>query len=190
MPYPDPRDKEPRPGELLEAATRGEFYEVQRLLERRANFDERDIHGNTPLHRAAYFGSIEIVRLLIEKGANMDARNNQGETPLMSAAMCYNYNREAVAGILLKAGANMDIKDNHGSTATSIAKQRQRTQLVKMLDDTAAERKKLAEEFAKAAAEKRRADMLERQRRLQEQAKKSPRPKPGPGPKPIPPEAA
>src|SRR5947207_268437 len=92
--YPDPRDKEPRPGELLEAAAHGDYNAVKRLLDRRANFDERDAQGNTPLHRAAYFGSNEVVRLLIERGANIDARNNQGETPLMSGVMCYNYNRE------------------------------------------------------------------------------------------------
>jgi ankyrin repeat protein len=128
------------------------------------------------------------VRLLIEKGANVDARNKQGETPLMSAAQCYNYNRETVVRILLNAGANMDIKDNYGNTALSHAQKRVRPQVVTMLNEAAAQRKKLAEEFAKAAAEKRRAEMLERQKALQERAKKIPKPKLGPGPKP--PEAA
>lgn len=180
--YPDSRDKEPRPGELLDAVAHGDYNGVKRLLERRANFDERDVNGNTPLHRAAYFGNTDIVRLLIEKGANVDARNKQGETPLMSGAQCYSISREAIVRTLLAAGANIDIKDNHGNTVLSIATQRQRPLVVRMLNETAAQRKKLAEEFAKAAAEKRRNEMLERQKRLQEQSKSGPKLKPGPKP--------
>ena len=49
---------------------------------------ERNDCGATPLHRAAYFGSVESVRALLDAGANVRARDTslQGdETPLEKA---------------------------------------------------------------------------------------------------------
>lgn len=42
--------------------------------------------GETPLHRAAAFGSEATVRLLIESGARIDARDANGDTPLAWAS--------------------------------------------------------------------------------------------------------
>ena len=42
--------------------------------------------GETPLHRAAAFGSERAIRLLIDKGAVVDARDVNGDTPLSWAS--------------------------------------------------------------------------------------------------------
>jgi ankyrin repeat protein len=38
--------------------------------------------GETPLHRAAAFGTEETVQMLLDAGANLEARDANGETPL------------------------------------------------------------------------------------------------------------
>lgn len=47
-----------------------------------------DEYGSTPLHRAAFAGSVEIVAMLLEGGAIEDARDVNGHTPLHIAAHC------------------------------------------------------------------------------------------------------
>ena len=46
-----------------------------------ANVDA-EASGYTPLHNAAYRGSLEITKLLIVKGANINASDINGDTPL------------------------------------------------------------------------------------------------------------
>ena len=47
-----------------------------------------DDFGSTPLHRAAFAGSVEIVAMLLEGGGIEDARDVNGHTPLHVAAHC------------------------------------------------------------------------------------------------------
>src|ERR1700738_2061595 len=42
--------------------------------------------GETPLHSAAIYGSVESVRILLDRGADPNARNNAEVTPLIYAA--------------------------------------------------------------------------------------------------------
>jgi len=42
--------------------------------------------GETPLHRAAAFGTEEAIQLLIDAGAVVDARDMHGDTPLTWAS--------------------------------------------------------------------------------------------------------
>ena len=48
----------------------------------------RDIRtrGETPLHRAAAYGSVEIIRLLLDAGADRSAKDAHGESPLTWAS--------------------------------------------------------------------------------------------------------
>lgn len=48
----------------------------------------RDVRtrGETPLHRAAAFGSEEVIRMLVEAGARIDARDANGDSPLTWAS--------------------------------------------------------------------------------------------------------
>ncbi|KAF4528779.1 hypothetical protein B566_EDAN017111 [Ephemera danica] len=55
------------------------------LLKRGADIEKRTDKGDTPLHKAAWWGSLETVKLLLDRDANINAKNNEGETPLRLA---------------------------------------------------------------------------------------------------------
>ena len=59
------------------------------------------LHGLTPLHKAAMFGSAEVVGLLLDHRAEVNARAQDGQTPLAEAAE----SGESVRDLLLRHGA-------------------------------------------------------------------------------------
>jgi hypothetical protein len=54
--------------------------------------------GETPLHRAAAFGTYETIRLLVEAGAALDAKDANGDSPLAWAS--YALREASVLGLL------------------------------------------------------------------------------------------
>ncbi|KAI0266900.1 ankyrin repeat protein, partial [Russula aff. rugulosa BPL654] len=56
------------------------------LLEHGADVNAQGLNGWTPLHRASYFGALEVVHLLLEHGADVEAKDNYGKTALQVAA--------------------------------------------------------------------------------------------------------
>jgi ankyrin repeat protein len=56
------------------------------LLERGADVNAQNQLGWTPLHRASFFGALEVVRLLLEHGADIEPKENDGKTALQVAA--------------------------------------------------------------------------------------------------------
>lgn len=53
------------------------------LLENGAQVNVQDKFGNTPLHRAASQGHLDIIRLLLsQKGVRVDMNDQEGNTPL------------------------------------------------------------------------------------------------------------
>ena len=69
--------------------------------------------GNTPVHRAAWYGHVHVVTSLTSVGANLSLRNNNGETALHLAAA---RGRDDVVNILINNGGDIDSEDNSGST--------------------------------------------------------------------------
>ena len=59
---------------------------VRQLIDHGADVAARDETRLTPLHLAAFSGSVETVRLLIEHGADVTARDVCNATPLHSAS--------------------------------------------------------------------------------------------------------
>ena len=55
---------------LLQAAKRGDLYQVRALLDRGAEADALDRDGTTPLMFVALNGATEILRLLLAAGAD------------------------------------------------------------------------------------------------------------------------
>ena len=87
--------------------------------------------GWTSLHRAAFYGNIEIVDFLIEMGLDIDVKDDRGQTPIHWPA---NYGRVQMVNHLLSKGADANavaidgvfsgqapldaaIKDNHSAVA-------------------------------------------------------------------------
>jgi len=174
---PIPFFKRPYHGALLDAVTDDDVGSVRRLLKQGADVNEMDASGNTPLARAAMYGYVGIAIALLENGAVIDSQNKVGNTPLIVAIVAsYAPNRVAFIRLLLDKGANMDIKNTRGETALEIATIQSRFQIIDVLKSAVAERKRLAEEFARAAEAKRREQIAKSQQQLKDLSKKKPRP--------------
>lgn len=65
---------------LLAAARRGDLNTVRILLNKGANVNARDRHGETALIWASAIGNIKLVKLLINKGANVTIFDKEGYT--------------------------------------------------------------------------------------------------------------
>lgn len=78
---------------------------------------ERDIEGDTALHRAIRSGQSEVAHALIESGCDLSARNGRGETPLHLAAE----RDEELALTLLDLGVDPTVRTRSGKTPLLIA---------------------------------------------------------------------
>jgi len=64
---------------------------VRLLLDEKADPNNADTNGMTPLHEAAAGGLSTVVRWLIDAGAGVNARNKRGETPIAIAKSFQNH---------------------------------------------------------------------------------------------------
>ena len=75
-----------------------------------ADVNAANAAGFTPLHGAAYKGSVDIIAYLVERGARMDVRDYRGRTPYRLASWARNstdfYRWPAAAELLVQLGAN------------------------------------------------------------------------------------
>ena len=85
----------------------------------------------TLLHRACYYGHLEIIRALLDAGANPEAKAKDEATPLHWA--CLQGNVEAARILLLEAGANIHAQDRVGWTALHYAAAKGHLDVVKVL---------------------------------------------------------
>jgi membrane protease YdiL (CAAX protease family) len=115
---------------LEEAAQRPNPEMVRFLLEKGANPNVKDSHGETPLIVATEQNQLQNMKLLISKGANINSRNNRGFTALRSAA---EYNRLEAARFLIDSGADLNLTDNEEKTPLAAANQRGYVNLVNLL---------------------------------------------------------
>ena len=86
---------------------------VRKLLEKsKRSANERDSHGNTPLHHAAQrYVSSDIMRVLLEYRANINAKNSDGDIPLTSAVASDNFENVV---FLIENGANVNTINKYG----------------------------------------------------------------------------
>jgi ankyrin repeat protein len=83
---------------------------VSLLLQHGADIDATNNSGETPLHRAVYWGKVEVVRALLENGANVEAKNNEGQTPIQVAR---EQDEQDIVQILLEHGAeDADLRED------------------------------------------------------------------------------
>ena len=74
--------------------------------------------GDTPLHRAAFWGYTEIVELLINNEVDVNAKDDYGCTPLHDAA---EYSHLEIAEMLINRNPEMNALDNNGDTPLDLA---------------------------------------------------------------------
>ena len=85
---------------------------AKRLIENRANVNEKNAAGVTPLNLAITKNSPDMVSLLVENGANVNERNIVGNTPLHLAHV----KNPEISKLLLAKGADMTITNGSGTT--------------------------------------------------------------------------
>lgn len=101
------------------AALLGDQHSLKLLVDKGADVEAADKHGNTVLHIAAQNGWADVVKLLLENGAKLDEQNIKGYTPLHLAAA---NGHQEVAELLMAAGAKTDVKEGfYKKTALHLA---------------------------------------------------------------------
>lgn len=103
---------------------------VERLIQKAADVNTKDVEGNTPLMVAASRGlSGNVEKLLEVEGIDLDAQNGKGETALILAA------REHTEALrqLLDKGASADISDKTGQIPLHKAADQENIEALKVL---------------------------------------------------------
>ena len=103
-------------GAFRDAAAAGNLEVVKLFVQAGMSLETTTYDG--PLHRAAFWGHLDVVEYLVGAGADVNARGVFGWTALHEAAAG---GAVAVVEFLVAAGADVDARDDGGSTALSSA---------------------------------------------------------------------
>jgi ankyrin repeat protein len=115
---------------LINAALTDRFAIAELLIGKDANVMARNSGGFTPLHAAAFSGSLPISKLLLHHGATLDdAANKAGVTPLMVAG---EENHVALAAFLIAEGADVGHAEVHGYAPITRAIWKGNTEIVRL----------------------------------------------------------
>ncbi|CAI9094492.1 OLC1v1030241C1 [Oldenlandia corymbosa var. corymbosa] len=96
------------PLSLCFAATRGDDLLLNQLLRRGMDPNESDNNKRTPMHIAAFNGSIDCIVLLLDYGADPNKKDSEGRVPLWDAMLG---KHEAVIQLLRNNGAKLSFGD-------------------------------------------------------------------------------
>jgi ankyrin repeat protein len=102
---------------LLDAARNNDHATAVGLLAERAEPNQAEPDGTTPLHWAVHHDDADLVRRLLDAGAKVAVANDYGATPMSEAAVAAN---PAVLAALLDAGAHVDSPNADGQTALMV----------------------------------------------------------------------
>lgn len=94
--------------QLMEAARKGDYNQVRRLVENHCGLYSSDWSGTTALHVAAQNGHKDIVEILLNAGANQDARTKVERTALHLAAQ---YGHLPVVDMLISYWSDVNAVD-------------------------------------------------------------------------------
>ena len=125
--------------DFIDAAKRGDFVEVQRVLENNeiilVDIEATDPElGRTALYWASRDGNVETVELLVKYGAKVDAKDNQGDHPLIAASYTGKFEiAELLARRYEIEGVSIDLQNNLGASALYIAAKQGHIDIMRML---------------------------------------------------------
>lgn len=103
--------------QFAQAASRGDFGEVKRMLDSKTDVNEATLRG-TALHEACRRGHFEIARALCEAGANIDASDITGDTPLHCSV---SHGHVSIATLLTSLRADVRAREVAGATPLQCA---------------------------------------------------------------------
>ena len=102
------------PPSVMPAVMKADSKNVQTLLRKGANANEKDSRGMTPLMIAAERGDTDIVQVLLAKGADVHEKEpRQGRTALLLAVA---NGHAPVMQAWLKKGADVKVNNDQGGT--------------------------------------------------------------------------
>lgn len=119
------------------------------LLKYKADINQTDYDGKSPLHYAAASGELNRVKYFVEHGSNINPKDRDGITPLHIATVDKNYD---IVSYLLSKKADKLSKDMNGVNPFDIAKASGDVDLLKIygITDADIERDKRFNELKKA----------------------------------------
>ncbi|CAG2198588.1 ANK [Mytilus edulis] len=88
--------------------------------------------GATPLHVTCFTNDIDMIKLLLERNLDINIRKEDGSTPLFVACM---FGFIDIAKILLEHGAIRDICRNDGTSPLEMAKHKNHTVMISLLEN-------------------------------------------------------
>ena len=104
---------------IHDAAKSGALEQIQHLVVKGADVNERAIRDETPLMVAAIAGNGEIVNYLLQRGADINAQNDSGLTALHAAS--YAGHTEIVLLLVTKGAAVNDASNRFSTTPLLLA---------------------------------------------------------------------
>ncbi|MFC1841790.1 ankyrin repeat domain-containing protein [Candidatus Dependentiae bacterium] len=138
------------PTDIFGAIRSNNIARVKKLVKKNKNvLHKKNRYGDTPLHRAAFFGCDDLFLWLLENGAyeHINTKNRFGYTPLHCAAImgndyishdvnwglniCQRY--KIIATLLIQYGAKVNETNKHGETPLHIAARKGRKKMAKLL---------------------------------------------------------
>lgn len=90
---------------------KGRLDIVKLLLPFTKDIDYQDYYGNTALHKAAIFNSIDVAEYLLSNDCNINIVNSEGNTSLHIAC---DMNNKLMVIYLIKNFASREIRNNYG----------------------------------------------------------------------------
>jgi ankyrin repeat protein len=121
---------------LVDAARNADHATAVALLSERADPNQAESDGTTPLHWAVHHDDADLVARLLEAGANAAAANDYGATPMSEAAVSAN---PAVLRKLLTAGVDVDSPNADGQTALMVVARGGNTAAARVLIEAGAD---------------------------------------------------
>jgi uncharacterized protein len=116
--------------DLFVAARTNDVNSARALIANKADVNQQDAKGYTPLILATYTGSYDVAQFLLEHGAATEKKDLSGRTALMGASF---KGDERDVTLLLQHGADPNAKDSKGLTSMMYAVMFGRISVVKIL---------------------------------------------------------